>query len=72
MIFELRFNKRVFRVALAVKNPPANAGDVRDMSSIFGLGRSRPTQYSCLENGQRSLAGHSACHHKGLDTTEAT
>ena len=27
------------QVALVVKNPPANAGDVRDMGSIPGLGR---------------------------------
>ena len=39
-----------------VKNPPANAGDVRDMGSVPGLGRSpreengTPLQYSCLEN----------------------
>ena len=39
-----------------VKNPPANAGDVRDMGAIPGLGRSpgegtgNPLQYSCLEN----------------------
>ena len=39
-----------------VKNPPANAGDVRDTGSIPGLGRSlggghsNPLQYSCLEN----------------------
>ena len=39
-----------------VKNPPANAGDVRDAGSIPGLGRSPggghgyPLEYSCLEN----------------------
>ena len=38
------------------KNLPANVGDVRDTSSIPGLGRSpggghgNPLQYSCLEN----------------------
>ena len=38
-----------------VKNSPANAGDVRDVNSIPGLGRSpgggygNPLQYSCLE-----------------------
>ena len=52
-----------------VKNPPANAGDIRDTGSIPGLGRSpgegngNPLQYSCLENsmdhGQRSLADYS-------------
>ena len=39
-----------------VKNPPANAGDVRVTGLIPGLGRSPgegngyPLQYSCLEN----------------------
>ena len=43
-------------MALVVKNPPANAGDVRDTGSIPGLGRSpggghgHPLQYYCLEN----------------------
>ena len=41
--------------AVVVKNPPANAGDVRDMSSIPGSGRSpgagngNPLQYACLK-----------------------
>ena len=44
------------QVALAIKNPPANAGDVRDAGSIPGSGRSpggghgNPLQYSCLVN----------------------
>ena len=44
------------QVALVVKNPPANAGDVRDLTSIPGSGRSPGVghgnllQYSCLEN----------------------
>ena len=39
-----------------VKNPPANAGDIRDVGLIFGAGRSpgggngNPLQYSLLEN----------------------
>ena len=32
-------NKRASQVALVVKNPPANAGDSRDIGSIPGLGR---------------------------------
>ena len=42
-------------MVLVVKNPPANAGDVRVAGSIPGLGRSpggghgNPLQYSCLE-----------------------
>ena len=52
---------------LVVKNPLANAGDTRDMSSISGLGRSpgggngNPLQDSCLENPHgQSLAGSSS------------
>jgi len=43
-------------VALVVKNPPANVGDLRNMDSVPGFGRSpeggdsNPLQYSCLEN----------------------
>ena len=43
-------------VVLVVKNPPAKAGDVKDMGSIPGSGRSpgvghgTALQYSCLEN----------------------
>ena len=39
-----------------VKNSPANTGDIRDVGSIPGSGRSpgrghgNPLQYSCLEN----------------------
>ena len=44
------------QVALVVKNPPVNAGDLRDASLIPGLGRSpgkgddNQFQCSCLEN----------------------
>ena len=47
---------RASQVALVVKNPPANAGDIRDAGSIPGSGRSpggghdNPLQYSGLEN----------------------
>ena len=43
-------------VAQLVKNPPANAGDIRDASSISeserfpGGGHGNPLQYPCLEN----------------------
>ena len=39
-----------------VKNPPLNAGDIRDVGLILGLGRfhgegsGNLLQYSCLEN----------------------
>ena len=44
------------QVALVVKNPPTNAGDIRDMSPIPEQGRSpgesngNALQWSCLEN----------------------
>ena len=44
------------RVVLVVKNHPANAGDIRDVGPIPGLGRfpgrgnGNPLQYICLEN----------------------
>ena len=52
----MQLSLRVSQVALVVKNPPANARDVRNMSSIPGWVRSpgggsdNPLQYSCLEN----------------------
>ena len=46
-----------FHFQYKLKDPPANAGDIRDAGSIPGLGRSHgvgngnpPLQYSCLEN----------------------
>ena len=63
---------------MVVRNLPANAGDIRDMSSIPGLERSpggrhgNLLQYSCLENpvGQRSLAGYSPWGGKESDMIE--
>ena len=46
----------LLRWCLVVKNPPANAGDTRDVSSIpeskrfSGIGNANSFQYSCLEN----------------------
>ena len=63
------------QVALVVKNPPANAGDV---GSIPGLERS-PWRRERLPtpiflpgefHEQRSLAGYSPWGHKELDMTE--
>ena len=67
-------------MALVVKNLPANAGDIRDVGSIFGLGRSpwrRAWQPNpvCLpreSQGQRSLMGNSTQSCKESDTTEGT
>ena len=67
-------------VTLKVKNPPADAGDVRDMDSIPGSGRSpggghgNPPQYSCLKNpwtegpGGLQVIGLQRVELKGLST----
>ena len=51
------------QVALVVKNPPANAGDIRDGGSIPGLGRSpgggMATHSSIL--AQRTAMDRGAC-----------
>ena len=51
-----------------VKNPPANAGDARDVGSIPGSGRSpgvgngSPLQYFCLENSMDRGAWWATVH----------
>ena len=66
-------------MALAVKNLPANAADLKDVDSIPGLGRSpgrghdNPFQYSCLENPVDTRAWQATVQGcKELDTTEVT
>ena len=63
-----------------VKNPPANAGDIRDKGSTHGLGRSpggghcNPLQYPCLENPMDRLkpGGLQSIMSPESDMTEAT
>ena len=63
-----------------VKNPPAKAGDVRDVRSIPrskrspGGGHGNTLQYFGLENahGQRNMAGYSPWGCRELDMTEVT
>ena len=62
-----------------VKNLPANAGDLREVGSISGLGRSpgeghgNPLQYSCLETPLDGGAWWVIVRKIAeLDTTEAT
>ena len=63
-----------------VKNMPADAGDIRDIDLIPGLGRSpreghdNPLQYSSLGNAMDRGAWQTTVHgvSKELDTTEAT
>ena len=63
--------------SLVVKNLPAKAGDIREPSSIPGLGRSpgegnvNTLQYSCLENPMDGGAWWATVHGVAeLDTTE--
>ena len=56
------------QVALVVKNPPDNAGGVRDTGLIPGWGRSpggghgNPLHYSCLENSMDRGAWRATVH----------
>ena len=56
------------QVELVVKNSPANAGDIKDMGSIPGLGRStgegndNPLRYSCLKNFMERGASWATVH----------
>ena len=66
-----------FFVPPVVKNPPANAGDVRDKGSIPGSGRSpggrNGNPLSILSgkpHGQRSLENYSPWGHKESDPTK--
>ena len=65
---KVSWNPRASQVALVVKKPPANAGDIRDMGSIPGSGRSpgeghsNLLQYSCLENPMDRGAWQAAVH----------
>ena len=61
---------------LSGEESACNTGNPGDMGLIPGLGRSpgeghgNPPQYSCLENGEKSLAGYSPPGYKELDMTE--
>ena len=69
-----------FPDGIVIKNPPANAGDIRDTSLIPQLGWSpgegngNSLQYPCLENsmdrGARSLTGYSSWDFKESNMTE--
>ena len=59
---------QAFQVEQVVKNLPAKAGDITDIGSTPGLGRSpgegndNPFQYSCLENPLHRGAWQATVH----------
>ena len=59
---------RAPKVALVVKNPPANAGDIREAGLIPGLirspggGNGSPLQHSCLVNPMNGEAWWATIH----------
>ena len=61
-----------------VRNPPANAVDIRDVCLIPGMGRfpkeghGNPFQYSGLENPMDGVPGSLQAIGTKLDTTEVT
>ena len=66
-------------VVLVVKNPLANAGDIRDMGLISESGRSPGGGHGNLliflpgeSHGQKGLEGYSPWGCKESDTTEPT
>ena len=68
-----------FPGALVVKNPPANAGDLRDVNSIPGSGRFPGEGLATHSNilawripWTEDPAGYNPWGHKELDTTEVT
>ena len=67
-IFSNESTLRASQMALVVKNPPANAENTREDSSIPESGRSpgegndNPLQYSCLENSMDRGAWRAIVH----------
>ena len=67
---------RTSQVARVVENSPANAGDVRDVGSIPGWGRSpggehgNPFQYSCLGNPMDRGAWRATVHGVAQNRTQ--
>ena len=64
----LEIRQGASQVAIVVKNPPANTGDIKDAGSVPGLGRTpggrrgNPLQYSCLENPMDRGAWRATVH----------
>ena len=65
-------------MAIVVKNPPANARDIRNVNPWVGkipwkrAWQPTPVFLSGESHGERSLAGYNPLGHKELDMTEAS
>ena len=72
VVFELLSDCKV-ALSLVIKNPPANAGDIKDpwvrKSPWMKAQQPTPVFLPGEPYGQRSLAGYSPWGHKELDTT---
>ena len=71
------YKHRGFSGGAVVKNPPANAGDARDVGFIPGserlpgVGNGNPVQHSCLENPMdRGAWWATVYNHKQSDISE--
>ena len=79
-LFQRYIRNRPSQLVLVVKNPPPNAGNLRDAGSIPGSGRSpggghgNTLQYSCLKNPMGRGAWQATIHRvvKSWTLTEAT
>ena len=74
-LYKSTHNAWASQVAPEVKKPPANVGDLRDMGSNPGCGRSpggghgNPPQYSCLENAMDSRSWWATVHRAAQSQT---
>ena len=64
------------QVVLVIKNPPANAGDIRDTGSIpgsersLGGGHGNPFQYACLKNAMDRRVWQATVHKVAKNWTQ--
>ena len=67
---------RVSQVALVVKSPPANTGDIREVALIpgsrrsSGVGNGNPLPYFCLENPMDREAWQATVHRVAKSQTQ--
>ena len=76
MFYKILLGNWAALVAIVVRNPPANAGDIREVGSIPGLGRSpggghgNSLQDSCLENPMDRGAWQTTVHRAAKSQTQ--